>query len=151
MSKAPTLVLTAKQEAFAQAIVEGRMNASDAYRSAYDADAMSPKQVWVEASKLIRHPKVSLRVAELRAEITKGTVYTVEKLIDELEEARVMAATCETPQTSAMISASMGKAKLLGMVSDQTNIVANVMIDNSTNSMTLVNELRSKALTVDPE
>lgn len=151
MSKSKALVLTAKQESFAQAIVEGRMNASEAYRSAYDADAMSPKQIWEEASKLIRHPKVTQRVVELRAEITKGTVYTVEKLIDELEEARVMAATCETPQTSAMISATMGKGKLLGLVSDQTNIVANVMIDNSSNSMTIVNELRAKALTLDTE
>lgn len=151
MSKVAPLVLTAKQESFAQAIVEGRMNATEAYRSAYDADDMHPKHIWKEASLLMKHPKVSRRVAELRAEITKGTVYTVEKLLDELEEARVMAATCETPQASAMVSATMGKGKLLGLISDQTNIVANVMIDNSVNSMTIVNELRAKALTFDPE
>ena len=41
---------------------------TSAYRSAYDADQMTPPAVWTEASRLGRNPKVALRVDELRAE-----------------------------------------------------------------------------------
>ena len=64
--------LTAKQEAFAQAVAGGSKQ-SDAYRSAYNASQMSDKQVWEEASKLVAHPKVSQRVEELRAKLAAVT------------------------------------------------------------------------------
>ena len=60
--------LTAKQEAFAQAVASG-LNQSDAYRKAYNAEKMSDKQVWEEASKLFSNPKVAPRVAELKAKL----------------------------------------------------------------------------------
>lgn len=40
---------------------------------------------------------------------------TVDTLLAELEEARQAALGAETPQTSAAVSATMGKAKLLGL------------------------------------
>ena len=40
---------------------------------------------------------------------------TVDTLLAELEEARKAALCAETPQTSAAVSATMGKAKLLGL------------------------------------
>lgn len=60
-------MLTAKQEQFALSIHAGKSQA-DAYRDAYDAAAMQDATVWVEASKLVRHPKVALRVDALKAE-----------------------------------------------------------------------------------
>ncbi len=60
-------MLTRKQENFACAIADGA-DRSSAYRSAYDADQMTPPAVWTEASRLGRNPKVALRVDELRAE-----------------------------------------------------------------------------------
>ena len=60
-------MLTRKQENFACAIADGA-DRSSAYRSAYDADQMTPPAVWTEASRLGRNPKVALRVDELKAE-----------------------------------------------------------------------------------
>lgn len=60
-------MLTAKREAFAQAVAGGQSQAA-AYRSAFDADRMSPGAVWTEASLLARNPQVAQRVGELKAE-----------------------------------------------------------------------------------
>jgi len=57
--------LTAKQEAFAQSIADGKSQA-DAYRASYASQNMSDKQIWEEASKLAKNPKVSQRVATLK-------------------------------------------------------------------------------------
>ena len=56
--------LTAKQEKFAVGVAAG-LTQSDAYRIAYNASGMQPKQVWEEASKLRRKPKVAQRIEEL--------------------------------------------------------------------------------------
>ena len=56
--------LTAKQEKFALGVAAG-LNQSDAYRMAYSASRMQPKQVWEEASKLRRNPKVAQRIEGL--------------------------------------------------------------------------------------
>ena len=61
-------MLTAKQEQFAQSILEGKTQA-DAYRTAYDATAMQDASVWTEASKLMRNPQVAARVETLKAEV----------------------------------------------------------------------------------
>ena len=60
-------MLTHKQEIFACAVADGA-DRSSAYRSAYDADQMTPPAVWTEASRLGRNPQVALRVGELKAE-----------------------------------------------------------------------------------
>lgn len=64
---------------------------------------------------MLAQVEVSARVAELRAEAAKRHSVTVESLIIELEEARAIALAAETPQTSAAVSATMGKAKLCGL------------------------------------
>ena len=61
------LGLTSKQEAFAEAVVSG-MSLTAAYKSAYEAQAMSEEAIRVEASRLLTHPNVSLRVKSLNAE-----------------------------------------------------------------------------------
>jgi phage terminase small subunit len=105
--------LTPKQEAFALAYVETG-NASEAYRRAYNAGNMKPETVNKRASELLANGEVTGRVAELQAKAVERHVITVDDLIAELEEARIMAATGEKSQPSAMVAATMGKAKLLG-------------------------------------
>ena len=107
------MTLTAKQEAFAQGIADGLDQAS-AYRAAYDAENMSDPAIYVEASRIMDNPKVALRVKELRQAIEEAHKLSVSDLIRELEEARAVAMTAETPQSSAAVAATMGKAKLLG-------------------------------------
>lgn len=106
--------LTQKQEKFCQAYIETG-NASEAYRTAYAADKMKPEAIHVKASELLSNGKVTVRVAELKAEVRARHDVTVDSLIRELEEARRAALTAETPQSSAAVAATMGKAKLTGL------------------------------------
>ena len=78
------LKLTAKQEAFAQAIFAGKSQA-DAYRQSYDASGMTPKQVYEEASKLVRHPKVAQRIAELQSVTRHETQVDANDIAEELK------------------------------------------------------------------
>ncbi|HEV2898857.1 MAG TPA: terminase small subunit [Pseudaminobacter sp.] len=106
--------LTAKREAFALAYVETG-NASKAYRTAFDVkEGTKPETVWSDASRLLANPKVAARVAELQAMARDMALVSVGTLTKELEEARSMAMTEKTP--SAAISATMGKAKLHGLL-----------------------------------
>lgn len=76
-------MLTAKQEAFAQAIADG-MNQADAYRAAYDAENMADTSIYVEASKLIDNPNVAQRVKELKNAIADRVLWTREMSVKAL-------------------------------------------------------------------
>ena len=108
------MALTIKQEKFAQLVVELGDN-SKAYRGAYDASRMKPESVHRKARELIENVKVSARIDELRAELAQRGRCTLDSLLRELEEARTVALSCETPQSSAAVAATMGKAKLCGL------------------------------------
>ncbi len=108
------MTLTIKQEAFCQAYIETG-NASQAYRTAYAADKMKTDSINRKAKELIDNGKIAARVAELQEEIKERHNVTVDSLIAELEEARQAALSAETPQSSAAVAATMGKAKLTGL------------------------------------
>lgn len=110
--------LTPKQDAFSMGFVETG-NASQAYRDAYNAENMKPESVNRKAKELLDNGKIAARVAELRAEHAERHAITVESLLAELEEARQIALAATIPQSSAAVSASLGKAKLLGLVTDK--------------------------------
>ncbi|QDX29545.1 terminase small subunit [Dickeya poaceiphila] len=119
--------LTIKQETFCQAYIETG-NASEAYRTAYAADKMKPEAIHVNASKLLDNAKVALRVSELQGEIKQRHNVTVDSLLAELEEARQAALGAETPQSSAAVAATLGKAKLTGL---DKQIVDHISSDGS--------------------
>lgn len=104
--------LTVKQEKFSLAYVETG-NASEAYRQAYNAEGMKPETVHRKASELLADGKITARIAELQADHQARHNITVDDLLDELEEARQMAK--DNGNSSAMVTATMGKAKLLGL------------------------------------
>ncbi len=106
--------LKPNEEKFAQSFVETG-NASEAYRAAYKADKMSDNAIHVEACRVKDRPRVSLRISELQGEIKQRHNVTVDSLLMELEEARRAALEAETPQSSAAVAATMGKAKLTGL------------------------------------
>lgn len=83
---------------------------------------MKAEVIQVRASELLKNGKVAVRVEELKKRALKRYDLTVDDIITELEEARELAK--QTNQSSTMVSASMGKAKLLGMVTD--NISAKI-------------------------
>lgn len=106
--------LTVKQESFCRVYLETG-NASEAYRQSYDASNMQASTVTRSAKELMDNHNIAARLTELREPVMKRHAITVDTLLNELEEARVMALTCDTPQTSAAVTATMGKAKLLGL------------------------------------
>ena len=106
--------LTAKQEAFCLAYIETN-NASEAYRRAYDSSKMKPESANESASRLLADVKITARVAELRKPIMQRHNVTVDSLVLELEEARQAALSAETPQSSAAVAATLGKAKICGL------------------------------------
>ena len=117
-----TDTLTPKQEAFAMAYVEYG-NASKAYKTAYDIDNnTSNNSISVEASKLKNTPKITLRILELQELAQERHSITVDSLTDELEKARKTAQ--EAGQASAMVAATMGKAKLHGLLTDKAQILS---------------------------
>jgi phage terminase small subunit len=93
-------------------------NASEAFRRANPkAKKWKAQSVHVEASKMLAQPEVSQRLKELQQESADKHSVTIESLTIELEAARAMAMT--EKQSSAAVSASMGKAKLHGLVVDK--------------------------------
>ena len=114
--------LTPKQEKFCQVYIETG-NASEAYRQAYNTEKMKPESVNSKGYQLLQQVQITARLDELRAEHKKRHEITVDTLVAELEEARKLA--FETEKASAAVQATMGKAKLLGLVVEkqETNVV----------------------------
>ena len=78
--------LTAKQEAYCQGIADG-MGQADAYRAAYDAGDMKENSVYVQASKLMKNPKIAQRIAELRAGVQEKQLWSREMSVKALVQA----------------------------------------------------------------
>ena len=108
--------LTPKQENFAQRFVE-LGNASEAYRRSYDASRMKPSTVNRKAVELLANGKITARVRELQAAARKRHDVTVDSLTRELDEDRALAHTAK--QAGAAVSATMGKAKLHGLLTEK--------------------------------
>lgn len=90
-------------------------NKSEAYRYAFPKSLnWKDETVHPKASHLSKDDKVLARYRELQKETADNHGITVKSLLDELEEARTCALTADTPQSSAAVSATMGKAKLCG-------------------------------------
>lgn len=76
-------MLTEKQERFIQNIVKGMTN-REAYKDAYNTSSMSEAAIDVEASKLLRNPKVSLRHKELVDMAAKDSIMTAQERLEYL-------------------------------------------------------------------
>lgn len=105
--------LQPKQEKFCQLYIE-LGNASEAYRQAYDTSRMKSETVGRKAQELLKHGIITAYIKELRVVHRERHNITVDDLIAELEEARQIAKDPVKPQPAAMVSATMGKAKILG-------------------------------------
>jgi len=77
--------LTEKQEKFCQAYIEFG-NKSEAYRQAYDADAMNTNSVRVAANEVFNVPNVSLRIAELQKELRERNKVKIDDVLGYLAD-----------------------------------------------------------------
>ena len=77
--------LTEKQERFCQAYIEFG-NKSEAYRIAYDADAMNSNSVAVAAQEVFRNPNVSLRIEQLQSEARERNKVKIDDVLGYLAD-----------------------------------------------------------------
>jgi hypothetical protein len=117
-SKRAAKGLTIKQERFCQVYVSTG-NATEAYRSVYNCANSKPSSINEQAQHLLRDLRISTRTSELQAEYAKANGVTVESITKELEQARVVAE--REGQAGSMVAASMGKAKLHGLVTEKVD------------------------------
>lgn len=76
-------MLTEKQERFIQNIVKGMTN-REAYKDAYNTSRMSDAAIDVEATRLLKNPKVTLRQKELVDMMAKESVMTAQERLEYL-------------------------------------------------------------------
>ena len=102
---------------YAQAWIHNGNKQADAWRVTYPKSAASDTVMHIKASNMHKMDRVQVRIAHYQAETVQicadKHAITVESLIAELEEAREVGK--ENGQTSAMVAATMGKAKLSGL------------------------------------
>ena len=108
--------MTPKQERFCQAYIETG-NASEAYRQAYNAEKMKAQTIHVKASELLASGKVAVRLEELNRAAQGRHLDTVGSLCDELNVHREHA--LQTMQLTAANQATLGKARLLGYLTER--------------------------------
>jgi hypothetical protein len=112
-----------KHEAFCQGIVMGKSQ-DEAYRSAGFKPARQ------NAHRLITQDYILARIAELRLPVAVQFEITVEQIARMLIEDRAFAIECES--ASAAVAATMGLAKLGGLLVDQ----ASMSVHHSYSTMT---------------
>lgn len=86
-------------------------NAALAYQEAYEHEEIKP---WMRgsASKKLKESAIASYINELNEKHQNNHSITVDSLLKELEEAREIAK--EKADSSAMVRATMGKARMLG-------------------------------------
>lgn len=103
-----------RHERFAQGLAKGK-SATEAYTDAgYQGDRTA-------ASRLSTNVNVQARIAELQSRAAEKAVTTVEDIARQLDEDRAFAR--ENGAAAAAVSATMGKAKVLGLVIEKSENV----------------------------
>jgi len=113
----PDLGLTEKNMAFARSVVldvKRDKIMGDHYREIFGGN-MNRDSYSSCASRLWRSPVIMEYVEKLREEMRERFMITVESLIEELQEIKLVALGAETPQCGAAVAAVLGKAKLAGL------------------------------------
>lgn len=111
--------MTPKQEKFCLLYRETG-NASEAYRQAYDAGKMKPETINRNAKALLDNNKIATRLQELGQVDMARHIVTADTIASMLREDREFAREMETP--SAAVTATMGLAKLYGLLTDKTEL-----------------------------
>lgn len=113
-----------RHEAFARAYVRlgtGRnAYAAAGYKARMPDDLHDPGPIDAAASRLLKQVRVNQRIERLREAMAKRAEVTEESILDELEQARSLALQTEAP--AAAVSATVAKAKLVGLMIERKEI-----------------------------
>jgi phage terminase small subunit len=124
-----------RHEKFAQELAAGK-SAADAYeRAGYVKNSGN-------CIRLKGNERVAARVAEIQYGGAVRAELTIASLLDELEEARKLA--LKHRQPSAAVQATMGKAKILGLIVDRREVGEVGAFDHMTDEE-LMEEARNRA------
>ena len=107
--------MTPKQADFVRLYFE-LGNASEAYKRAYNSHA-KPNTLHRKANDLLKHPIIKSEIEAMQEQARERNQVTIDNVVDELEEARQVAK--QSGNAAAMVSATLGKAKVLGLVVDK--------------------------------
>ncbi len=99
-----------KRERFAQELAKGSTQVE-----AYEAAGYQPNDG--NAAKLANLDEVQARVREITGNAARRAEVSIASVVAELEEARSVARGIEQP--ASMVAASMGKAKVAGLLADR--------------------------------
>ncbi|RWN51538.1 terminase small subunit [Mesorhizobium sp.] len=115
----PNAKLNIRQERFCLGLAEGLPQSRAYIDAGYRARGNAAE---VEASKMVRLPKVAARIAELQAEAARRSEITVNDLVADLSIMFKLALATKNPATG--VSAVLGKAKLLGLIVDKAEVTS---------------------------
>ncbi len=110
--------LTAKQEAFAQAIADG-LGQADAYRMAYDAEGMKDNTVYPKASRMMNEGKIRARIDELKAQVVEKQLWTREMSVKGLIQAYRIA---QDAKTSTGMTAAVKELNVMHGFNEPTKL-----------------------------
>ena len=110
--------LTAKQEAFAQAIADG-MGQGDAYRMAYDAEGMKDSTIHPKASRMLSEGKIRARVDELKSMVVEKQLWTREMSVKGLIQAYRIA---QDAKTSTGMTAAVKELNVMHGFNEPTKL-----------------------------
>ena len=119
-------LLTPPQLRFVQAIIAGKSQA-DAYRAARFPKGSKPKPVTEEwasraGGEMKKNALVLQALARAQATVIDASAITVQSLVEDLQESRRIALSCEPMQVSASVAATVAIAKLLGLQVDRAQL-----------------------------
>jgi hypothetical protein len=114
--------LTAKQEAFAQAIADG-LGQADAYRIAYDAKGMKDGTVYSKASIMMSEGKIRARVDELKAQVAEKQLWTREMSVKGLIQAYRIA---QEAKTSTGMTAAVKELNVMHGFNEPTKLTVDM-------------------------
>lgn len=116
--------LTYQQQKFVMRYIQNGSNASEAYRYAYDC-SMSNDAINVEASKMLKHPKITLWLEYYQGNvqdfINEEIMYSTNDAFKELEELQQKCMGSSKTYNIAM-KAIENKCKLKGLFTDKVEV-----------------------------
>lgn len=117
--------LTARQEAFARLIVEGK-TASEAYREVYKPKKSTKDEtIWKEACCLKKNPKVSARIAFLNTKAASESIITSQEVLENISKIARQEKTDPKGQ-AVVLRANELMGKHYGLFEENLNLKQNI-------------------------
>ncbi len=124
--------LTEQQQNFVLNYIINGNNATNAYKSAYRCDNMKDESINVEASKMLKHPKISLWIKQANANVQEvfedEIKYSAKDCFEELERIRDKTEDSFKTVNTALKAVEL-KGKLAGHFVDKHQVTGGNLAD----------------------